>query len=106
MLTKLESQSEYDCGSGSDGCGDDEPGDDDDGAEDGEDEDDRVAKGGVPSARLAVYKVCEEHCHTTDILSAFVDAIADGVDVLSVSVVFNDAINVAKDPIAIGSFMR
>nr|GFB72966.1 hypothetical protein [Tanacetum cinerariifolium] len=40
MLTKLESQSEYDCGSGSDGCGDDEPGDDDDGAEDEEDKDD------------------------------------------------------------------
>nr|GEW95076.1 subtilisin-like protease SBT4.3 [Tanacetum cinerariifolium] len=54
---------------------------------------DEVAKGGVLSARLAVYKVCEEHCHTTDILSAFVDAIADGVDVLSVSVAFDDAID-------------
>ncbi|PWA39819.1 hypothetical protein CTI12_AA568490 [Artemisia annua] len=36
-------------------------------------------------------------------LSAFDDAIADGVDVLSVSLAFDDAINVTKDPIAIGN---
>ncbi|GJY14727.1 subtilisin-like protease SBT4.3 [Tanacetum coccineum] len=46
---------------------------------------DGVAKGGVPSARLAVYKVCDIVCHTTDLLSAFDDAIADGVDLLSCS---------------------
>ncbi|PWA99865.1 subtilisin-like protease SBT4.3 [Artemisia annua] len=66
-----------------------------------------VAKGGVPSARLAVYKVCDEHCHTTDILSAFDDAIADGVDVISVSIAYSDqlnhAVDVPEDPIAIGS---
>ncbi|GJV17661.1 callose synthase 10, partial [Tanacetum coccineum] len=43
---------------------------------------DGVAKGGVPSARLALYKVCDVVCHTTDLLSAFDDAIADGVDLL------------------------
>nr|GFC49843.1 hypothetical protein [Tanacetum cinerariifolium] len=34
MLRQLESQPEYDGGSGNDGCGDDEPGDDEDGDED------------------------------------------------------------------------
>nr|GEU91411.1 hypothetical protein [Tanacetum cinerariifolium] len=40
MLTQLESQPKYDCGSGSGVCGDDGPADDEDGGEDGEDEDD------------------------------------------------------------------
>nr|GEU76319.1 ribonuclease H-like domain-containing protein [Tanacetum cinerariifolium] len=34
------------------------------------------------------------------------ELLTDGVDVLSVLVVFDDAIDVAEDPIAIGSFMR
>nr|GFA45139.1 hypothetical protein [Tanacetum cinerariifolium] len=37
MLTHVESQPEYDGGSGSDGCRDDELGDDEDGGEDGDD---------------------------------------------------------------------
>ncbi|RWR75994.1 subtilisin-like protein protease SBT4.3 isoform X1 [Cinnamomum micranthum f. kanehirae] len=37
-------------------------------------------KGGVPSARIAVYKVCDvEGCSDSAILAAFDDAIADGV---------------------------
>nr|GFB03689.1 hypothetical protein [Tanacetum cinerariifolium] len=40
MLTQLESQPEYDGGSGSGGCGDDEPGDDEDGGKDEDEEDD------------------------------------------------------------------
>ncbi|KAI5434261.1 hypothetical protein KIW84_021216 [Lathyrus oleraceus] len=46
-----------------------------------------TARGGVPSARIAVYKVCWEEigCNDADILSAFDSAIHDGVDVLSVS---------------------
>ncbi|CAK8538236.1 unnamed protein product [Lathyrus sativus] len=46
-----------------------------------------TARGGVPSARIAVYKVCWEEtgCDEANILAAFDSAIADGVDVLSVS---------------------
>ncbi|XP_071705970.1 subtilisin-like protease SBT4.3 [Rutidosis leptorrhynchoides] len=63
-----------------------------------------VARGGVPSARIAVYKACGEHCYSTDILSAFDDAIADGVDIISASFNFHDHLELNNDPIAIGSF--
>ncbi|XP_057972829.1 subtilisin-like protease SBT3.9 [Malania oleifera] len=51
-----------------------------------------LARGGAPSAFLAIYKVCWESkgslttCSAADILSAFDDAIYDGVDVLSISI--------------------
>ncbi|KAF3433609.1 hypothetical protein FNV43_RR24711 [Rhamnella rubrinervis] len=45
-----------------------------------------TARGGVPSARIAVYKVCwSNRCDDADILKAFDDAIADGVDIISAS---------------------
>ncbi|KAI9114778.1 hypothetical protein K1719_014476 [Acacia pycnantha] len=46
-----------------------------------------TARGGVPSARISVYKVCDSQgfCNTAGILAAFDDAIADGVDILSLS---------------------
>ncbi|TKY56802.1 Cucumisin protein [Spatholobus suberectus] len=45
-----------------------------------------TARGGVPLARIAVYKVCWSlGCEGADILAAFDEAIADGVDILSVS---------------------
>ena len=45
-----------------------------------------TARGGVPSARIAVYKPCwSSGCQTADILAAFDEAIYDGVDIISVS---------------------
>ena len=63
------------------------------------------AKGAVPSARIAVYKVCDVNgCSESSILAGFDDAIADGVDILSVSIGFNSAENYSSDSLAIGSF--
>lgn len=64
-----------------------------------------TARGGAPSARLAIYKACWfGFCSDADILSAFDDAIHDGVDILSLSlgpdppqpVYFEDAISVGS----------
>ncbi|KAM7271263.1 hypothetical protein ACFE04_030477 [Oxalis oulophora] len=64
-----------------------------------------TARGGVPSARIAVYKVCwSDGCNDEDILAAFDDAIADGVDVLSLSLSPRNRRNYFEDVIAIGSF--
>ncbi|XP_031265436.1 CO(2)-response secreted protease-like [Pistacia vera] len=66
------------------------------------------AKGGSPASRIAVYRVCSPDygCTGSNILAAFDDAIADGVDVLSLSIgaragVYLDFTN---DPIALGAF--
>ena len=62
-----------------------------------------TARGGAPSARLAIYKVCWfGFCSDADILSAMDDAIHDGVDILSLSlgpdlphpIYFDDAISI------------
>ncbi|KAL5554861.1 hypothetical protein UlMin_037097 [Ulmus minor] len=64
-----------------------------------------TARGGVPFARIAIYKVCWlTGCSAADILAAFDDAIADGVDVISVSLGAGGPIEYFEDPIAIGSF--
>ncbi|XP_050235776.1 subtilisin-like protease SBT4.4 isoform X1 [Mercurialis annua] len=64
-----------------------------------------TARGGVPSARIAAYKICSvSGCAGADILAAFDDAIADGVDVISLSLGFLSAQSYDEDPIAIGSF--
>ncbi|OAY61153.1 hypothetical protein MANES_01G167601v8 [Manihot esculenta] len=65
-----------------------------------------TARGGVPSARIAVYKVCEPDggCDTTNILAAFDDAIADGVDIITISLGSDGATDFDTDVIAIGSF--
>ncbi|XP_042392550.1 CO(2)-response secreted protease-like [Zingiber officinale] len=66
-----------------------------------------TAKGGSTSSRIAVYKVCFwDGCPGSAILAGFDDAIADGVDLLSVSIgapaIYMPDFD--KDPIAIGAF--
>nr|DAD48060.1 TPA_asm: hypothetical protein HUJ06_017997 [Nelumbo nucifera] len=63
------------------------------------------ARGAVPSARIAVYKVCyvDGYCSDEDILAAFDHAIADGVDIINLSVGEDPGYSVT-DAIAIGSF--
>lgn len=64
-----------------------------------------TARGGVPSARIAIYKVCwSDGCASDDILAAFDDAIADGVDIISISVGASNAFDYFNDSIAIGAF--
>ncbi|RZC68502.1 hypothetical protein C5167_031779 [Papaver somniferum] len=63
------------------------------------------ARGAVPSARIAAYKVCgSDGCQSDAILAGFDDAIADGVDILSVSLGGTDPASFDTDPVAIGSF--
>ncbi|KAF8731813.1 hypothetical protein HU200_015752 [Digitaria exilis] len=65
-----------------------------------------IARGAVPGARLAVYKVCfgEEGCSSEDILAAFDDAIADGVDVISASIGMVMPLDYPEDPLSVGAF--
>ncbi|GLU11526.1 hypothetical protein SLE2022_282650 [Rubroshorea leprosula] len=64
-----------------------------------------TAKGGVPSARIAAYRVCEAiGCGSEEILAAFDDAIADGVDLITISIGGEFPIDFNVDPIAIGAF--
>ena len=64
-----------------------------------------TARGAVPGARLAIYKVCwDSACRGEDILAAFDDAIADGVDVISMSIGSRFPSLYFKSVNAIGSF--
>ncbi|KAJ0967550.1 hypothetical protein J5N97_024467 [Dioscorea zingiberensis] len=45
-----------------------------------------IASGIAPKAHLSIYKVCYKHCRGSDILAGIDQAIADGVDVLSISI--------------------
>ncbi|XP_010477301.1 PREDICTED: subtilisin-like protease SBT4.3 [Camelina sativa] len=66
-----------------------------------------TARGGVPSARIAAYKVCLKgpaRCSDVNILAAFDDAIADGVDVISISISTDYVSNLLNTSVAIGSF--
>ncbi|PSS11470.1 Subtilisin-like protease [Actinidia chinensis var. chinensis] len=63
-----------------------------------------TAAGMAPQAHLAIYKVCfGVDCPDSDILAGIDAAIADGVDVLSLSLV-DDSQPFFQDSIAIGSF--
>lgn len=64
-----------------------------------------TARGAVPSARVAMYKVCwaSSGCTDMDILAAYDAAIHDGVDVISISI-GGGGPNYVQDSIAIGAF--
>ncbi|KAH9618384.1 hypothetical protein KSS87_008519 [Heliosperma pusillum] len=63
-----------------------------------------TVRGGVPSARIATYKVCwADNCYAADVLAAFDAAISDGVDIISISV-GGYSPSYFEDPIAIGAF--
>ncbi|RZC92740.1 hypothetical protein C5167_007799 [Papaver somniferum] len=67
-----------------------------------------TARGGIPNARLAIYKVCwplPVGCPYADILSAFDDAIQDGVDIISMSIGIapSNSLKLLSDPFTIGS---
>ncbi|XP_006658495.2 CO(2)-response secreted protease-like [Oryza brachyantha] len=66
-----------------------------------------TAKGGSAASRVAMYRVCsDEGCAGSAILAGFDDAVADGVDVISVSLGASPYFrpDFSEDPIAIGSF--
>nr|GLL34424.1 subtilisin-like protease SBT4.14 isoform X2 [Ipomoea trifida] len=64
-----------------------------------------VARGAVPAARVAAYKVCwaSSGCSDQDILAGFESAIVDGVDVISISIGGLTG-SYTSDAIAVGSF--
>ncbi|XP_065029203.1 subtilisin-like protease 4 [Musa acuminata AAA Group] len=63
-----------------------------------------VAAGVAPRAHIAIYKVCSEiGCAGYDILAAMDAAVADGVDVLSLSL-GGGSIPFHSDPVALGGF--
>ncbi|KAL2317181.1 hypothetical protein Fmac_031057 [Flemingia macrophylla] len=64
-----------------------------------------TSRGGATSARIAVYKVCwDGRCNIADILAAFDDAIADGVDILSASIGGDNYMNYFSDGLSIAAF--
>ncbi|XP_068639903.1 subtilisin-like protease SBT1.6 [Aristolochia californica] len=67
-----------------------------------------IAKGVAPKSRIAVYKVCWKNsgCFDSDILAGFDRAVADGVNVISISIGGGDGVSSPYylDPIAMGSF--
>ncbi|KAI3449154.1 hypothetical protein Pfo_005819 [Paulownia fortunei] len=64
-----------------------------------------TARGAVPSARVAMYKVCwaTTGCADMDILAAFDSAISDGVDIISISIGGLTG-SYTSDSIAVGAF--
>ncbi|XWS77132.1 hypothetical protein CRYUN_Cryun01aG0235800 [Craigia yunnanensis] len=64
-----------------------------------------TARGAVPSARIAMYKVCwvSSGCADMDILAALDDATSDGVDVISISI-GGATRDYVTDSISVGAF--
>ncbi|GMI97248.1 AUXIN-INDUCED IN ROOT CULTURES 3 [Hibiscus trionum] len=65
-----------------------------------------TARGGAPSARLAIYKACWFNlCSDADVLLAMDDAISDGVDILSLSLGPDPPQSIYfEDVVSIGAF--
>lgn len=66
-----------------------------------------VARGGLPSSRIAMYKACSiDGCVGSIILKAIDDAVKDGVDIISISIGMSALFQseYLNDPIAIGAF--
>ncbi|GMH13273.1 hypothetical protein Nepgr_015114 [Nepenthes gracilis] len=66
-----------------------------------------TAKGGSPSARIAMYKAClMDACYGSTILKAIDDAVNDGVDIMSISLGMNLLLqsDFLTDPISLGAF--
>ncbi|XP_047319834.1 subtilisin-like protease SBT4.3 [Impatiens glandulifera] len=63
-----------------------------------------TARGGVPSARIATYRIYDKYCYDTDAMAAFNDAIADGVDIITISIAYPTPVKISESVIAIGSF--
>ncbi|KAM1148723.1 hypothetical protein ACFX2B_029093 [Malus domestica] len=63
-----------------------------------------TARGGVPAAKIAAHQVCIPCCQDHTLLAAFDDAIADGVNIITISLGQLDPINLDEDAIAIGAF--
>ncbi|VVA91960.1 unnamed protein product [Arabis nemorensis] len=63
-----------------------------------------IMRGGSPNSRIAMYRACSHlGCRSSGLLAAFDDAIADGVDVISISMgQWLD--NLLENPLSIGSF--
>ncbi|KAL6981871.1 hypothetical protein U1Q18_023488 [Sarracenia purpurea var. burkii] len=64
-----------------------------------------TARGAVPAARIASYKVCwsTAGCSSMDLLAGFDAAVRDGVDVISISIGGLDD-DYATNPISVGAF--
>ncbi|MBA0796334.1 hypothetical protein Gohar_007111 [Gossypium harknessii] len=64
-----------------------------------------TARGAVPSARIAMYKVCwaSSGCADMDILAALDDATSDGVDIISISI-GGGTQDFVTDSISVGAF--
>jgi len=60
----------------------------------------------APRAHIAFYQVCyqDKGCDRDDILAAVDDAIEDGVDILSLSLGHEDAIDFSDDPVSLGGY--
>lgn len=65
-----------------------------------------TAKGGAPQARIAVYKVCWNlgGCTFADVSAAIDEAIADGVDIISISISGSNDLPFYQDPVTISAY--